>query len=36
MTNENILEILKDKKFLNEIANLTDVKDVKKLLRLKV
>lgn len=35
MTNENILEVLKDKKFLNEIANLTDVKDVKKVFKYK-
>ncbi len=35
MLNEHILEVLKDKKFLNEIANLTDVKDVKKVFKSK-
>ena len=35
MSNENILEVLEDKKFLNEIAKLTDVKDVKKVFKSK-
>ncbi len=30
MEKENILETIKDKKFLNEIINLTDIEDVKK------
>ncbi len=30
MHNENILEVLKDKKFLIKIVNLTDIEDVKK------